>query len=63
MAGGDKCREASGRDLSGRNVSEGIEPRNRLVIEVDTVLRSGKLHEGQRNGELLLALSGSEAVA
>ncbi len=32
MAGGNKCHEARRREISGRNASEGIEPRNETNV-------------------------------
>jgi len=40
MAGGNECHEARRKEISGRNASEGIEPRNVTeVLEVEIVKR------------------------
>lgn len=51
--GGDESSRAKTKDVSGRNVSECIEPRNIQHRRGWRFHMCGKQHEGQRNGKLV----------
>jgi hypothetical protein len=63
MGGDNKIHEASGREILGRNVSEGVEPRNSRRQRGRQFPLVGRLHNPLRKGEYRIALSGSEATA